>query len=127
MCFDLDDFKRVNDVYGHAEGDAALRRAANIIRSAFRDSDIMARVGGDEFVVLALDCGEMLDQLIGRIETAMDAHNQAAARPVLISMSLGIARLDPFAPVKLDALIAQADASLYEAKRRRAAVREMMA
>jgi diguanylate cyclase (GGDEF)-like protein/PAS domain S-box-containing protein len=127
VCFDLDDFKRVNDVYGHAEGDAALRRAANILRTAFRDSDIIARVGGDEFVVLALDCGEMLQQLLGRVEAAIDAHNDPAARPYAVSLSLGTARLDPFAPVTLDELMAEADTHLYEAKRRRALAREMMA
>jgi diguanylate cyclase (GGDEF)-like protein/PAS domain S-box-containing protein len=127
VCFDLDGFKRVNDVYGHAEGDAALRRAANILRTAFRDSDIIARFGGDEFVVLALDCGDMLQQLIGRVEAAIDAHNDAAARPYSVSMSLGSARLDPFAPVTLDVLMAEADTNLYEAKRRRALAREMMA
>jgi two-component system cell cycle response regulator len=127
VSFDLDGFKKVNDVYGHAEGDAALRRAANILRSVFRDSDIIARFGGDEFVVLALDCGDMRTALIDRIEAAIDAHNVASARPYSISMSLGIAQLDPFAPITLDALMAESDTSLYEAKRRRAAAREMMA
>ena len=64
VCFDLDGFKRVNDLFGHAEGDAALRRTASILRTAFRDSDIIARFGGDEFVVLALDCGEIREQLL---------------------------------------------------------------
>jgi diguanylate cyclase (GGDEF)-like protein/PAS domain S-box-containing protein len=127
VCFDLDDFKRVNDVYGHAEGDAALRRAASILRTAFRDSDIIARVGGDEFIVLALDCGEMLELLLCRVEMAIDSHNDAAARPYTVSLSLGTARLDPFAPRTLDELIAEADTKLYEAKRRRVLAREMMA
>jgi diguanylate cyclase (GGDEF)-like protein/PAS domain S-box-containing protein len=118
-CFDLNDFKRVNDLYGHAEGDAALRRTASMLRTAFRDSDIIARFGGDEFVVLALDCGEFCEQLLGRVEAAVDAHNEAAARPYSLSLSSGTAHLDPFAPVSLDALMAEADASLYEAKRRR--------
>ena len=126
VCFDLDDFKRVNDLYGHAEGDAALRRVASILRTAFRDSDIIARFGGDEFVVLALDCGEMREQLLGRVEAAVDAHNEAAARRYALSLSLGTARLDPFAPVTLDELMAEADANLYEAKRRRA-MRELTA
>jgi len=125
-CFDLNEFKLVNDLYGHAEGDAALRRTASILRTAFRDSDIIARFGGDEFVVLALDCGEIREQLLGRVDAAVDAHNEAAARPYSLSLSLGTARLDPFAPVSLDTLMAEADANLYEAKRRRA-VREMMA
>lgn len=126
VAFDLDGFKRVNDVYGHAEGDAALKRVASILRVAFRDSDILARFGGDEFVVLALDCGDMREQLLARVEAAVNAHNLAAARPYSLSLSLGTARLDPFHPVTLDELMAQADAELYEAKRNRA-MREMMA
>jgi diguanylate cyclase (GGDEF)-like protein/PAS domain S-box-containing protein len=126
VCFDLDGFKRVNDVYGHAEGDAALRRAASILRTAFRDSDIIARFGGDEFVVLALDCGEIRETLLGRVDAAVDAHNEAAACPYSLSLSLGTAQLDPFAPTSLDELMVEADANLYQAKRGRT-TREMMA
>jgi diguanylate cyclase (GGDEF)-like protein len=127
VSFDLDGFKQVDDIHGHAEGDAALRRAASILRSVFRDSDIIARLGGDEFVVLALDCGEMRAEIVRRIEAAIDAHNASAARPYSLSMSLGIAQFDPFAPIALDALMAESDTNLYEAKRRRATAREMMA
>ncbi|HUQ79526.1 MAG TPA: diguanylate cyclase [Gemmatimonadaceae bacterium] len=120
FAFDLDGFKRVNDVYGHAEGDAALQRVASILRTAFRDSDVIARLGGDEFVVLALDCGDMRERLLGRVDAAINAHNEAAARPYSLSLSLGTARLDPFYPVTLDDLMAEADAALYGAKRNRA-------
>ena len=87
VSIDLDGFKGVNDVYGHAEGDVALRRVANVLRIAFRDSDIIARFGGDEFVVLALDCGEMRDTLIERVMTALEADNTRAARPYSLSLS----------------------------------------
>jgi len=60
-------------------------------------------------------------------EAAIDAHNASAARPYVLSMSLGFAQFDPFVPITLDALMAESDTNLYEAKRRRAAVREMMA
>ena len=119
MSFDLNDFKRVNDVYGHAEGDAALRRVAAVLRQAFRDSDIIARFGGDEFSVLALDCGEFREQIIERVEAALQANNAAADRPYDISLSLGTARFDPFAPTTLDDLMAEADANVYESKRAR--------
>ena len=126
VCFDVDGFKAVNDLYGHAEGDVALRRVADVLRTAFRDSDIMARFGGDEFVVLALDCGEIREHLIARVQSALRAKNTDGARPYRISLSLGTAWLDPLAPVSLDQLMAEADANLYETKRRRAP-REMMA
>ncbi len=125
-CFDVDGFKMVNDVYGHAEGDAALRRIACVLRTAFRDSDIIARFGGDEFVVLALDCGSIRDHLVARVADALAASNAAAARPYSLSLSLGTAWLDPQSPVALDELMAEADADLYETKRRRAP-REVMA
>jgi diguanylate cyclase (GGDEF)-like protein len=115
--FDVDFFKDVNDVYGHPEGDAALRRVATVLRTAFRDSDIMARLGGDEFAVFALDCGEIREHLLARYRNTLDANNKAAARPYSISLSLGTARFDPVAPVSLDALMAEADANLYESKR----------
>jgi diguanylate cyclase (GGDEF)-like protein/PAS domain S-box-containing protein len=119
VCFDLDGFKSVNDLYGHAEGDEALRHTANIMRTAFRDSDIIGRFGGDEFVVLALDCGDLKELLLGRVKAAVDAHNAAARKPYTLTLSMGTARLDPFALVGLDELMAEADASLYEAKRQR--------
>ena len=123
VSIDLDGFKGVNDVYGHAEGDVALRRVANVLRIAFRDSDIIARFGGDEFVVLALDCGDMRDTLIERVMSALAADNARAARPYSLSLSMGTARFDPFARVPIDQLMAEADVKLYEEKRRRSAPR----
>jgi diguanylate cyclase (GGDEF)-like protein/PAS domain S-box-containing protein len=127
VSIDLDGFKGVNDVYGHAEGDVALRRVANVLRTAFRDSDILARFGGDEFVVLALDCGEMRDTLVERVVTALEADNVRAARPYSLSLSIGTARFDPFARVPIDQLMAEADVKLYEAKRRRTVARQLSA
>jgi diguanylate cyclase (GGDEF)-like protein/PAS domain S-box-containing protein len=127
VSIDLDGFKGVNDVYGHAEGDVALRRVANVLRIAFRDSDIIARFGGDEFVVLALDCGEMRDALIERVMTALEADNIRAARPYSLSLSIGTARFDPFARVPIDQLMAEADVKLYEEKRRRTVPRQLSA
>jgi diguanylate cyclase (GGDEF)-like protein len=120
MSIDLDGFKSVNDIYGHAEGDAALRRVAAVLRTAFRDSDIIARFGGDEFAVLALDSGEMRPELIDRVKHALAANNAVAARPYLLSFSIGTARFDPFARVSLDELMVEADARLYDVKRSRA-------
>ena len=120
VSIDLDGFKGVNDTYGHAEGDDALCRVAAVLRTAFRDSDIIARFGGDEFAVLALDCGEIRPELIDRIHAALAATNTVAARPYDIALSLGTARFDPFARVSLDELMVEADARLYEVKRLRA-------
>ena len=119
VSIDLDEFKSINDTYGHAEGDQALRRVAAVLRTAFRDSDIIARFGGDEFVVWALDCGEIRPELIDRIHTALAASNKVAGRPYDTALSIGTARFDPFARISLDELLVEADARLYEVKRSR--------
>jgi diguanylate cyclase (GGDEF)-like protein/PAS domain S-box-containing protein len=119
VSIDLDGFKNINDTYGHAEGDQALRRVAGALRTAFRDSDIIARFGGDEFVVWALDCGEIRPELIDRINTALAASNKVAGRPYNTALSIGTARFDPFARISLDELMVEADARLYEVKRSR--------
>jgi diguanylate cyclase (GGDEF)-like protein/PAS domain S-box-containing protein len=121
--FDVNDFKRVNDLHGHAEGDAALQQTARILQAVFRDSDIIGRLGGDEFVVLALDSGDIDDELRRRLRAVMRAHNAIVGRPYAIELSVGVARLDPHAPVSLDELMNLADAALYEEKRRRKSIR----
>ena len=103
----------------HRDPRVARRPVAAVLRTAFRDSDIIARFGGDEFVVLALDCGEMRPELIDRVKHALAANNAVAARPYTISLSLGTARFDPFARISLDELMVEADARLYEVKRSR--------
>jgi diguanylate cyclase (GGDEF)-like protein len=80
IAIDLDGLKLVNDTLGHAEGDALIRRAADALRHAVRGQDVVARVGGDEFAVLATDCqDEHLSQLIARIEQAMALHDAPAS------------------------------------------------
>ena len=116
LFIDLDGFKDVNDELGHAAGDRVLIEVAARLRAAVRSSDVVARVGGDEFCVLLdhLDDPCDVEQLIGRVRAALarpvDVHGDA----VSIGGSVGIAIADPGDP--LDALVARADAAMYRDK-----------
>lgn len=114
---DLDDLKKINDRFGHDEGDAALAEAAAIIRDVFRDSDIMARLGGDEFVVLAIDVAEgKAASLARRLREKAAARNARPGQEYSVSFSLGVARYDPDKPGVLAELLTQADQKMYQDK-----------
>jgi diguanylate cyclase (GGDEF)-like protein len=120
VCYvDLDRFKPINDRYGHAAGDAALRAVADLLRATIRDADFAARLGGDEFAVYAVGIngpGEAA-VLAGRLRAALAAHNRdaaAAGRPYALAFSVGVAEFAPDEP--LDAGLARADSALYAAK-----------
>ncbi|MEP7345944.1 MAG: sensor domain-containing diguanylate cyclase [Gemmatimonadaceae bacterium] len=120
LFLDMDDFKEINDSYGHAEGDSALISASQILKKTFRDSDIIARLGGDEFVVLAPDPGAGgTEIIITRLRTELMERNAHDSRPYRLSFSVGVARFDPLAPPTIEELLATADSMLYEQKRER--------
>jgi diguanylate cyclase (GGDEF)-like protein len=117
---DLDGLKSINDGFGHHEGDRALVDAAQILRDSFRESDIIGRIGGDEFVVLMTEKPEINARvLFDRLARNLEAHNRKVTRPYPFSISLGIASFDPKQPVSLNDLLVQADRSMYEAKVRK--------
>ena len=117
---DLDGLKRINDTWGHDEGDQALIEAAGLVGGTFRDSDIIARLGGDEFVALMTDCPEETAlRLIGRLEQNLSTRNAEKGRRFRLSMSVGTAVYDPVDPCSLDELLRRADAAMYEQKRLR--------
>lgn len=119
VCVDLDHFKRVNDSFGHAAGDAVLRDAAMLMRAALQGRGVVGRLGGEEFVLVlpntpldgALEVAE-------RARAAAEAHgfNVGAEAPYRQTLSAGIAVLDDGMP-DADALLAAADARLYASKR----------
>ncbi len=118
LFIDIDGLKTINDGLGHNEGDQALKDAAEVLRGAFRESDITARIGGDEFAVLALDAAaESRGYLRERIAERINRHNAEADRPYDLSVSVGTAVHDPKRPTTLDELLAEADARMYEEKR----------
>lgn len=118
LFIDMDDFKDINDSFGHSEGDGALRRTSEILRRTFRDSDIIGRVGGDEFVVLATDSGATTTEAImHRLRRELQERNAKDGFPYRLSFSVGISRFDPDAPPTLEDLMAAADSMLYQQKR----------
>jgi len=117
LFIDLDDMKRINDERGHKGGDAALRRTATVLHAAFRTSDIIARIGGDEFVVLCPNTGpETAASLLQALEKHVGDANAGEVATWRLSLSAGYAAFDPEHPVTLDELVSTADAAMYAAK-----------
>jgi GGDEF domain-containing protein len=109
----------ISDSYGHREGDLALIRAADALERTFRGSDILARMGGDEFAVLALEaCSENLQVILRRLEGSLK-QSKAQEFGYDLSLSVGVARFDPKNPVSLGELMARADQDMYEQKRKK--------
>ncbi|HEY5086821.1 MAG TPA: PAS domain S-box protein [Gemmatimonadaceae bacterium] len=118
--FDMNDFKVINDTWGHAAGDDALVNMGEVLRQTFRETDVVARMGGDEFVALALNCGEVTNSVLTRLRTELaqqNARNALAGNGYVLSTGVGIARFSPDAPRSLDTLLAIADRELYQDKR----------
>jgi diguanylate cyclase (GGDEF)-like protein/PAS domain S-box-containing protein len=117
---DLDNLKGINDTFGHNEGDQALVDTSQILKETFRESDIIARIGGDEFVILAMNSFETLaEKLINRFEQVLKNHPLQTKRPYTLSLSFGLACFDPQNPCSIDVLLAQADKIMYENKQKK--------
>jgi two-component system cell cycle response regulator len=114
---DLDGLKEINDVHGHIEGDQALVEIANILRKNYREADISARVGGDEFVVLSAEnFHDNSAVLASRLQNDLETLNSTRNRGYVLSISCGSAYFDPQSPCSLDELLQEADKSMYEHK-----------
>ena len=109
--------KKINDIYGHEEGDFALKTAGTVLRSCFRKDDIVARFGGDEFVALAiLQDVDTLDYK-ERIENAINLENERCVKPYYIEMSMGVYSFVCNEELEVNEIIKRADLSLYLDKR----------
>jgi diguanylate cyclase (GGDEF)-like protein len=115
---DLDGLKEINDQHGHKEGDRAIVKAAEVLKEAFRGSDIIARLGGDEFAVLAVeaDTGAAQRPLL-ELEHELKELKARQELPYALSMSIGVARSNPNNDESIEELLQQADAFMYEEKR----------
>jgi diguanylate cyclase (GGDEF)-like protein len=115
---DLDDFKQVNDIYGHKEGDRALIKTAELFKETFRSSDVLGRLGGDEFTVLAaVDPDGGVEGLIRRLNRKFQDYNLLRTAPYKLSISIGVAVLEVEENQTLEDLLALADRRMYENKR----------
>jgi diguanylate cyclase (GGDEF)-like protein/PAS domain S-box-containing protein len=119
IVMDLDNFKRINDLGGHAAGDRVLLETADRLRSCVRSCDTVARLGGDAFVVLLteLDLPSDADQVAGKILHALHQPLELPAPRVPLSTSIGIA-IFPEDAIAADSLLEVADTRMYRAKRR---------
>jgi diguanylate cyclase (GGDEF)-like protein len=114
---DIDRIKTINDTLGHHVGDRALRRVADTLQKTFRASDLVARVGGDEFGVLALETGgEDSEHIVRRLRAEIAELNEANTEPYHLSISLGLARYTGEGRVRLDELLEEAREALAEEK-----------
>lgn len=123
LVLDMDGFKKINDRFGHAEGDRALADFACILQQTFRDSDVAGRLGGDEFAVLLPnsdrnDC----ENAVLRLRDALAVHNASADRGYELRCSVGIANvLAPGTECSVDRMVFEADAAMYAIKAARRA------
>jgi diguanylate cyclase (GGDEF)-like protein len=118
LFLDLDDFKRVNDAHGHLAGSHVLMEMAGVILSSIRDTDAVARYGGDEFVVVLPDTQiDLAGTVAQRLREKIERHFFHAGRNLKLSLtaSFGVAAFPEHASSPQQ-LIAAADTAMYEAK-----------
>jgi len=115
---DIDNLKAINDTFGHNEGAKAIIDAANILKSTHRESDILSRIGGDEFVVFPVGAtGDNAEIIKARLQKNIDAHNSKDNRCYKLSISVGIKEFAPPFTYSLEDMLHQADLLMYEDKK----------
>ena len=116
---DLNNFKGVNDCYGHHQGDAALKIAAEIMTASAEPDDVVGRIGGDEFALWlnACDKTEALERAANLVQSAKCLADFSESLPAPLGISIGIAVFDPASNEAVDDLLVRADHTMYMAKR----------
>jgi diguanylate cyclase (GGDEF)-like protein/PAS domain S-box-containing protein len=122
---DLDGLKPINDVHGHQEGDNAILQGGTLLRSVFRASDVVARIGGDEFAVITLEDDDAENtRHLSELEEKIEKYNGQSGLPYKVGMSLGSACLEPGESIPLAQLMDQADQALYAQKKGKQTARQ---
>lgn len=117
---DLDNLKVINDTWGHQEGDRALIDTANIFRATYRESDIIARIGGDEFAVISVGAiGDNTEMITARFQKNLKDYSTKNKRSYTLSISFGISYYNPESPCSIDELLRQAEKFMYDEKMRK--------
>lgn len=126
VFIDLDRLKKINDEFGHAMGDQAIKDTAELLKKTFRDSDIICRYGGDEFAAIVIDESkgaatrpERVQAPCDRLHAAVREFNEHTGRPYRLSLSTGMSHYDPEIPTTLQAMLESADLGMYAEKRGR--------
>jgi diguanylate cyclase (GGDEF)-like protein len=122
VFIDIDGLKFVNDTYGHDAGDAMIVEAAKILRKTFRQSDVIARIGGDEFCALALDADDAR-AVQHRIDRGFARYNASAKPAHPLAASVGIVEVPPTLGYTLEELLVRADRAMYAEKKSRGRAR----
>ena len=113
---DLDGLKSINDTFGHQEGDRAIKETADLLRETFRTSDLISRIGGDEFAVLAINASrDSINTITDRLNANI-AHHNVTSRDYKFSLSFGIERFDSNRDMSLNEMLKKADKALYKKK-----------
>ncbi len=116
---DLDGFKKINDTLGHQAGDEALCSMASLFRQSYRDADIIARMGGDEFAILLVNPTERGVQAAqNRLQRNLDQFNARENGAYQLKVSIGMAELEPEVQTSIDVLMRLADERMYAEKER---------
>jgi diguanylate cyclase (GGDEF)-like protein len=114
---DMDDLKYINDNHGHGEGDRAICSIAEILRGCFRKSDVISRMGGDEFVVLAPETPTgSSDTIVRKISSSVKMYNSVARMPYALDISFGCAEFKKGSSMSIESLLSLADGELYRIK-----------
>lgn len=117
---DIDHLKPINDTFGHAAGDKVLVDVAQILKKTFRDSDIVARIGGDEFAVVPVDCNhDTSARAVERLKKNLEKHNRDRSDAYRLELSTGIAFSCRDDPASLGDLLGRADQIMYDEKRKK--------
>ncbi|MDD5222433.1 MAG: GGDEF domain-containing protein [bacterium] len=113
---DMDGMKIFNDIFGHSTGDQVLVEMARVLQNIFRESDIIGRIGGDEFVILAVNGGSNADIIMQRLEEGIAGYNLNTLRDCKLSASIGTASYEHGLVNSIEKLMERADQSMYEQK-----------
>ena len=119
IMLDIDHFKSINDIWGHSAGDDILRSVATVLKKRLRESDLLGRVGGEEFLAVLPETNlEGARILAENLRTAVEQHTVrvVGTERISVTISLGIAIVDKPQPGEIDAYIKQADRALYHSK-----------
>ncbi|MDP4092020.1 MAG: GGDEF domain-containing protein [Bacillota bacterium] len=114
---DIDRLKVINDAYGHDEGDKAIKAVADILRRTFRNSDVISRLGGDEFTILTIDTySDLVPAIKNRFENNFNLYNLNSGNPYKLSVSMGVLPFNTEENITVEYLLKIADTRLYEQK-----------
>ncbi len=117
LYIDLDSLKFINDTFGHVAGDTAIIHFAHLLLETFRESDIIGRMGGDEFVVMIMDASENdLASMQTRLQSIVTLHNQQVESGYALAYSLGIIRVEAQSSNTMEEILSEADAAMYQHK-----------